>query len=476
MAILTNGVMLAIMYTSSRKIVYRQIQSKVLSIAATAASLINGDLHRDIKTRADETSISYKMLEDRLRHIRDANRRDDVYVKYIYTMTVSPENPNIILFGVDPEESFKDKSHVGDVYKGEYDSPLEIDKNQVDNSFTEDQWGVWLSANAPIKTSSGDAIASLGIDVSASEVLKSFNSILRFGFFALGAAIALAVLISIIVSKWISKPLDALRRTVEAIGNGDLNARTDIKTKDEFGEVGLAINSMAEGLKERKTLKTLFARYVSQQVADNILKSGDMPVLNGHRRKITVLFSDIRNFTQMAEGMSPEDVVKLLNEYFEKMIDVVFRNHGMLDKFIGDGLMVVFGAPLDDLYQEEHAIKTALEMKEELYKLCKKWGTEGRTNIDIGIGINSGNAIVGNIGSTQRLEYTAIGDTVNLAARLESSTKDMDIDILLSEYTYNAVRNIFKTENMGSIQVKGRSDPVTVYSAHGFNSDRVGNA
>jgi adenylate cyclase len=141
----------------------------------------------------------------------------------------------------------------------------------------------------------------------------------------------------------------------------------------------------------------------------------------------------------------------------------VFRNQGTLDKFIGDGMMVIFGAPEDDAYQEEHALRTALEMQRELRQLSSKWESEGIC-IRVGIGINSGPAVVGNIGSTKRMEYTAIGDTVNLASRLESATKDLGVPILISEYTYNAVRGSFQMRPMGPVTVRGRSEAVMTYA------------
>jgi len=135
----------------------------------------------------------------------------------------------------------------------------------------------------------------------------------------------------------------------------------------------------------------------------------------------------------------------------------------MLDKFIGDGMMVIFGAPEEDPYQEENALKTAVEMQTELQKLAERWRPEG-LDLRIGIGINSGPAIVGNIGSSQRMEYTAIGDTVNLASRLETATKELGVGILLSEYTHNAVRGSFRFKNMGPVRIRGRNEPVLTYS------------
>jgi adenylate cyclase len=221
---------------------------------------------------------------------------------------------------------------------------------------------------------------------------------------------------------------------------------------------------MAIGLGERERVKTAFARYVSQQVLDSVLKSGSAgAVLTGDRRRISVLFADIRGFSTLSEDLPPEKVVQVLNEYFERMVDVVFRNQGTLDKFIGDGMMVIFGAPEDDPYQEEHALRTALEMQRELRLLAGKWESEG-LRIRAGIGIHSGPAVVGNIGSTRRMEYTAIGDTVNLASRLESATKELGVPILLSEYTYHAVRGSFQMRQMGPIKVKGRHEAVLTYA------------
>jgi len=251
---------------------------------------------------------------------------------------------------------------------------------------------------------------------------------------------------------------------VNAIGKGQFDARVEARSKDEIGDLARAVNTMATGLKERETVKSAFARYVSRQVMDSVLSSGQTPQVKGDRRKITVMFCDIRGFTSMSEQMRPEEVVALLNEYFERMVEIVFRNQGTLDKFIGDGMMVIFGAPADDPYQEEHALRAAEEMQRELRALSEKWQREGRPPIRIGIGINSGTAIVGNIGASERMEYTAIGDTVNLASRLQAATRDVNADILMSEYTYHALRGVVKANKIGPVQVKGRSEPVVTYA------------
>lgn len=462
-AVVTNSLSVAIIYTLARRDLFQQLGSEALSIASTIAAAVDGDLHKAIHTRADEASPEYLKLRDLLRRLRDANRRSDTYVKFVNTFTLAPFDPNVIVYGVDAEESSADMSHVGDVYRYAGSRKILIDQRQVDQTLTRDQWGEWLVANAPVRDSSGKITAALAVYIADQEVYRQLRPLILSGLLGLGLAVAVALGSSFMLSGRVSRPLLALRRAVEAIGSGDLDTKVELQTGDEFGSVAGALNNMAAGLRERERVKSALGRYVSQQVVDGVLSSSEMPSLRGDRRRVTVLFCDIRGFTSMSENMRPESVVEFLNEYFERMVEIVMRNQGTLDKFIGDGLMVIFGAPVEDPYQEEHAVRSALEMQQEFSQLSKKWELQGRS-ARIGVGINSGNAIVGNIGSTRRMEYTAIGDTVNLASRLESATKELGVDILISEYTYNAVRGAFKTNRMGSIQIKGRTDPVQTYS------------
>ena len=461
-ALATNAGAMALTYAQSRSIVYAEIQSKVRSIAATAAALLDGAVHDRIRTRDDEQGEAYRQLENQLRRVRDANRRDDVYVKFVYTLRAAGEGQ--VEFGVDPEESEDDKSHVGDAYDATQGRAIHVDRLEADDSFTTDQWGSWLGANAPLRDASGSAVAALGVDVAADAVGVELRSVLYAGLVALAAALVLAGAIALWLSRRVSGPLYELRRVVTAIGGGDLDARVVIHSRDEFGQVGDAVNQMAAGLRERAALKSAFARYVSQHVMESILDNGEAPVVAGTRKKVTVLFSDIRGFTTLARAMRPEEVVSLLNEYFERMIDVVFRHHGMLDKLLGDGLMAVFGAPLDDAEQEAHAVRAALAMQDELVVLCDKWEAEGRPRIRVGIGIHTGDAIVGNVGSSQRMEYTAIGDTVNVASRLESATKDLGVDILVSEETHEALGQGFPARRMPPVNVKGIAEPLVTWA------------
>ena len=463
-AVLTNAVSMAVMYGIARRCLLESFTSKVLSIAATAASMLDGNQHRNIRTRADEGSAAYVALREQLRRARDANRRPDTHVKYLATMMASDKDPTELVFGVDPEENPRDVSHVEDEYKSKHRRQVKVQTPGVDASVSEDQWGTWIEANAPVRDSSGRVVAAVLADVSSAELDEKLRPLWMSALVSTGIATGLALLAALFLSARFSDPLRKLVFAFERIGRGDLESKVELDGRDEFAGLGRAVNSMTAGLRERETMKVAFARYVSHQVMDTVLDSGQVPMIRGDRRKVTVLFCDIRGFTRMSESMRPEEVVQILNEYFEKVVEIVFRNGGTLDKFIGDGVMVVFGAPKDDPYQEEHAVRTALEIRNELRRLSATFVERGLPPLAVGIGINSGNAIVGNIGSSQRMEYTAIGDTVNLASRLESATRELSVDILVSEYTFNGVRGAFRMNTAGPIRVKGRSDSVVAYT------------
>jgi adenylate cyclase len=190
-------------------------------------------------------------------------------------------------------------------------------------------------------------------------------------------------------------------------------------------------------------------------------------VLGGERREMSVLFSDIRNFTTATEQGPPEGVVAQLNEYFGAMVEVLFRHQGTLDKFVGDMVMGLFGAPLPDPRHADHAVLAALDMMDALAGLNDRWRAEGRPAVDIGIGINSGEMIAGNIGSEAIMSYTVIGDAVNLGSRLESLNKQYGTHILISDATRAALTIAVDTRPIGEVTVKGRREATMVYEVTG---------
>jgi adenylate cyclase len=178
---------------------------------------------------------------------------------------------------------------------------------------------------------------------------------------------------------------------------------------------------------------------------------------------MSVLFSDLRGFTTITEKGDPELLVKQLNEYFTRMVDIVFRNGGTIDKFVGDMVMALFGAPVDDVNHADAAVAAAVEMVRELGELNQRWAAEGRVQLDIGIGVNSGDMIAGNIGSSAIMSYTVIGDNVNLGARLESLNKEYRSRIIISDATRSRLKKAYELRPLGGVVVKGKTRPVDIF-------------
>lgn len=217
------------------------------------------------------------------------------------------------------------------------------------------------------------------------------------------------------------------------------------------------------GEKEKKEIKKAFSRYVSKDVLNEILKDPKNISLGGEERDITILFSDIRGFTSVSEKLSPKELVSLLNRYFNAMSGEIFKHKGILDKYIGDAIMAFWGAPVKDEKQADNAVQAAIGMVKQLDNLNKELEEKNGTKIDIGIGIYSGQAIVGNIGSKIRFDYTAIGDSVNIASRVEGLTKRYKTKIIISESVKDKIKNNYSLELLGSVEIRGRKQPVKLY-------------
>jgi len=222
--------------------------------------------------------------------------------------------------------------------------------------------------------------------------------------------------------------------------------------------------------KERKFIKSAFSHYLAPELVNELLKNPDKLEYGGKEQELTVLFSDIRDFTTYTEKHQPKETVAILKEFYTAMVDIVKNNNGIVDKFVGDELMTLFGVPV---YYEDHAFhacKTALEMRARLQELCEKWKEENKDPIEIGIGLNSGTAVVGNLGSEQIFDYSAIGDTINLGARLESINKNYNTEtkIIISEYTYEQAKERIIVNYIDSVVVKGKTYAVKIYELVGI--------
>jgi adenylate cyclase len=254
------------------------------------------------------------------------------------------------------------------------------------------------------------------------------------------------------------------------------------QNSEEEHSINLSINSIADAkdaknvygalvvmddISDEKRLKSTMYRYMTQEVAEALLESGDTG-LGGKKKKVSVLFSDIRSYTTLTEGMEAEEVVEMLNEYFESMVDAVFKYKGTLDKYIGDAIMAVFGSPLPIDDHEWCAVQTAMEMAYRLDEFNKNRKAQGKKTLKIGIGLHSDEVVSGNIGSSKRMELTSIGDGVNLASRLEGTSKMYGCIIVISEKTYEACKDRISVRELDFITVKGKSEPVKIYELVGI--------
>jgi adenylate cyclase len=285
------------------------------------------------------------------------------------------------------------------------------------------------------------------------------------------AAFAAATLCAFWIARGVSQPVLQLAAHTRVIASGDYERRIDLHRVDELGQLATAFNAMSTGLAERDRVRDLLDKNVSPEVAAQLLRDG--AALGGEEREVTILFADLRGFTTMSEKFAPRELLTLLNRYLDRMSAEIERQGGVIDKFIGDAIMALFGAPLAQGDAAERAVAAALAMERALADLNRELAAEGRPPLAIGIGINTARVIAGNIGSHRRLNYSVIGDGVNVASRLQSLTRTPEYrtNVITSQATVAACRQASSTlaprasfRPLGHVQVKGRQESVEIFA------------
>jgi adenylate cyclase len=276
------------------------------------------------------------------------------------------------------------------------------------------------------------------------------------------ALVAIGVAGAVALATMLSRPIFRLVQGTRAIAEGNFQIVLPVTSRDELGTLTESFNQMARSLREKEMIKRAFTRYVAREVVEEVLKDPAKLMLLGERREVTVLFCDIRGFTPVAERLAPEEVVSLLNEFYTLMIETVFKHDGTLDKFLGDAVMAVFGAPIAHPDHAHRAVRTAIDMRNGIAELNERRTAQGKVPIGIGIGLSLGEVVAGTVGTEERMEYTVIGDSVNLAARLVDNARPAG-RILISQRTYEAVREVLDVKGLGPLKVKGKEEEVEVY-------------
>jgi adenylate cyclase len=311
----------------------------------------------------------------------------------------------------------------------------------------------------------GDRFAMIAaLDVS------DIRTVVRWNLAKVALLLFTAVAVSVFLGWRLASVMgEALRRVGAALKKLEHSEYTHVvvvKTGDELEDLATGFNTMVDGLKERDKLRSTMGKYMTQVVMDHLMNG--QVALGGASIKVTILFSDIRSFTTISEKMEAQALVGLLNEYFTEMVTAVMSEDGVVDKYIGDAIMAVFGAPVPKPADAVHAVRAAVKMSEALAELNKRLAARGLAPLGTGIGIHTGDVVAGNIGSERRMEYTVIGDAVNLASRLETATKELGVHILISDDTYELTKDHIEARPVKEIHVKGRAKPVMTYEVLGL--------
>jgi len=277
--------------------------------------------------------------------------------------------------------------------------------------------------------------------------------------------VVIALSLNFLVRKSVSNPIRNILNGMDRVRRGDFTKRIRVLSNDELGTLGDAANDMIAALMEREQIRDTFGKYVDPEIRDEIL-SKRIPV-NGEKRQATLLFSDIRNFTHYVEQNHPEEVIQSLRDYFSAMQAAIRKHHGVVLQYVGDEVEAVFGIPLAFDDHADRAVLAACEMKKNLEALNRSRIVQGKEPLRHGIGIHTGEVLAGTVGSVDRLSYTLIGDTVNLASRIQDLTKKTRCDILMSEETAKHLHRPFNLKNGGSHRVKGFSKPIGVFQMKG---------
>jgi adenylate cyclase len=467
-----------LVYSVARDNQLAWIKRKITVLAATAATFVDADTFARLDRPEKHGNADWQQVGAVLSRFQVS----DPDIRFIYTMAALPETrqTGMLQFVVDPMPEADRNGNgqidpdekpavLGESYDAGQLSPAMLDGFDgptCDPELTVDRWGSTLSGYAPIRDAQGRTLGIVGIDVAAEHLAA-----MRKAFFWQCVIVVVTVVLTSLTISWllarhINRPVQALHAGIQRVQAGDFDARIAVDTRDEFQQLAQAFNSMTAGLKERDFMRSTMECYMSRDVANEVLRLGPDFYKMSDRRRISVLFCDLRGMTAMAEQRQPEEVVRILNLYFTHMIDAVLEQGGVVDKLLGDGLMALFGAPLASERHEEQAVRAALAMQAAMDKVR---AAAGLPTLSLSVGVHCGYAVVGSIGSGKRLEYTAIGDTVNVASRLEYHTREVNAPILVSEAVAEAVRGQFELDSIGRVSLRGRDTPVRVFTVRAGN-------
>ena len=450
-------------YRDSRDAEIQTLASKLEFFAMRGASWLDVPAIATISAPEHTSSMAYQRLLADLNRIKTEFDVDNAVVlrrqdggRYIYVAIDHGEfNPG-------------DPAHIHELFPATYRTTEdtwqagEMMHSQLFGGRAEGtDYAQFLQINTPLKLD-GRVVGILMLNKFADPVAAAVRmrtmrvTALSVGLFAIGLALFA------MLSARMLRPLKTLTAAAGEVARGNLDVPVpSARSGDEVGRLSVSFAGMLEGLRQRDFIRDTFGRYISKEVVDTLLGSPDGLRLGGDRREITLLVSDLRGFTSLASQLPPEDVIRILNRYLERVVEILTRYRATVDEFQGDGILAFFGAPLAAGDDAERAVACAIEMQRALVSINEDQRALGLPLLEMGIGINTGEVIVGNIGSQKRTKYGAVGAAINLAYRIESQT--IGGQVLLGARTYELVRDLVEVRGTLALTLKGVAAPVTIH-------------
>ena len=432
---------------------------EAIRLAGDAANVLDTELVRTVLAEPDDT-LEWRLLVDELAEIQSEQGLAGVENVYLLASVDGVLRVLADPTGDDPALAVADTVLV-DVKR----AVLRTRQPSYAPEAYSDEYGTWMSGYVPLSSDGQELPVLLAVDLPLG-ALPVMEDIVRAALLrSLIPALVLSLIVAVLLSRRLTRPVTNLTDAMTRVRGGDYTASVAITSSDEIGEMSQAFNELVVELEEKARLRSILDRSVSTVVADKLLAGG--LTLTGEIREITALFADIRGFTSLVESLPAKGVVQMLNEYFGALIPCVQRHGGVVDKLIGDEVFAVFGAPVDLEDDAISAVRAALDMREALETVNRTREARGDLPISFGVGMNSGSAVAGGLGADTHLEYTVVGNTVNIAARLCSEAAAGQI--VLSQATYVRVKHKVEAEALDPVAVKGVTFPLGVFELVSMN-------
>src|SRR5262249_31515287 len=459
----TVGVVGALIHQRQSREVEDTVGTQLLNIARVSALLVDPVAHAEAARAGRTDAAGYRRIIKSLTAIRDETLLTTP-MRTLANYDAATRTARIVVTMADderPGESIVIGPEAADAVAWTFDDGV-----ARYTRIYRVRGGLHISAFAPILDARGRTAAVLEVDYPVDfylDRLRELDTTIALGSLA---ALGLALVLAVVFARQLTRPIVALTTAAGRVASGDLSQAVDVTSRDEVGHLTRAFNAMVEGLRQREVIRNAFGRYVSPEVAQAVLDSPGGLALGGRKREITVLMSDLRGYTRFAEHGDPAGVMAVLNDYLGRMADIVIAHGGTINEFIGDAIFAIYGAPIEHPDHAERAAATALAMQRAMDALNEANTARGRPRFEMGIGINTGEAVVGNIGSEQRTKYAVVGAAVNLAARVEGCT--VGGQILLTESTVRYLGPLADVASPVHVELKGLDAPVALYELRGL--------